>query len=207
MAKSFAFFLIFFALVFSAGFLTGYFLDRSSIVYTASEITNLKNEVENMQIQEMFLSGESVDCSLMFSAMGKTSYDLYDLVARLRQTSPESPDFAAAKRQADLLSLKAWLIARRIQDKCSTEIVPVLFFYSDNCRKCKEQNSVLQAMKAEHNQTLVYAVDYDSDETAIALVKAAYNITAAPAIIIGHNVYGEAGYREIEGIICNATAC
>ena len=67
--------------VFAAGLIVGYFVERSGIVYAKSEIEKLRLEVENMQLQEMFVSGSEVDCNLLYSTMGKLSYDLYGLVS------------------------------------------------------------------------------------------------------------------------------
>ena len=85
------FLLVMFVLVFGAGFVIGYFSERTGMVYTQSEIDRLRNQVDNMQLQEMFMAGEKVDCNLMYSAMGKVSWNLYDMVDRLKvgQTKPQ----------------------------------------------------------------------------------------------------------------------
>jgi len=161
-----------------------------------------------MQIQEMFIAGENVDCRLLFSTMGKVSYDLYDLVKRLKDINPESPQFYSMKKQADFLSLKAWIIARSIQEKCTKDIVPVLYFYSpSDCKECVEQDEILQRIKQKYNQTLVYAVDYTLNEPAINLVKAAYEIKSVPSMIINHRLYGKLNESEIENIICQQIEC
>ena len=63
------------------------------MAYTQSEMDKLRNSVENMQLQEMFITGEKVDCRLMHSAMGSLSYSLYEMVDRLKSTSPDAPRF------------------------------------------------------------------------------------------------------------------
>ena len=83
MAKTLTFLVFMFVFVFASGFIAGYFLDRVGITYTQSEMDVLRNEIESMQLQEMFVSGEPADCKLIYSAMGKNSYDLYNLVDKL----------------------------------------------------------------------------------------------------------------------------
>jgi len=201
------FLLVMFVIVFGAGFVIGYFSERTGIAYTQSEIGRLTNQVDNMQLQEMFITGEKVDCRLMYSTMGSLSYNLYDMVGRLKSTSPDTPQFYESKRQADFLSLKAWMVAKNIREKCTSDILPVLYVYSGSCPECVEQDNVLQTMKSKYPGLLVYAIDYYLDEPAIKLVKDAYEIRSTPAMIIDHKLYGYMNGTELEAVICGNINC
>jgi hypothetical protein len=207
MARTFPFLVVMFVAVFAAGFLSGYFLERTGMLYTRSEIEELRDEVENMQIQELFVSGKHVDCNLLASAMGSHSYHLWDLVNRLRSTRPETEEFYEMKRQADFLSLKAWILAKGIRESCWGDILPVLYIYSVNCPECEEQDRVLQSIKNSHQGVLVYAIDYYLDEPSIRLVRDAYNVTSTPSIIIDNRLYGKLDMEELEEIVCDNTGC
>jgi len=207
MGKTFTFLVFMFVFVFSSGFIIGYFLDRSSIVYTQSEMDVLKDEIESMQLQEMFASAEAADCKLIYTAMGKTSYDLYDLVNRLKETSPESWEFMKIKKDADLLSLKTWMTAKKIKKTCSADILPILFLYSDNCPECDIQDVVLQELKDKYNNTLVYAIDIKLNEPVTNLIKVAYDIDSVPAMIIGNVAYGKLDFEQLKNITCEQVTC
>jgi len=207
MKNPFPFLLVMFALVFVAGFSIGYFSERTGMVYTQSEMERLRNQVDNMQLQEMFITGEKVDCNLMYSTMGKVSWDLYDMVDRLKVTKPETEEFYRLKREADLMSLRAWIIARNIQQQCKNDIVPVLFIYSGYCPECSSQDAILKTVKENHQEVMVYAIDFDMNEDATNLVKAAYSITSTPSMIINHTLYGKLSEEEVEGIICQSINC
>ena len=207
MSKTFPFLILMFVFVFSAGFIIGFFLDRSSIVYTEGEMDILRDDIESMQLQEMFASAEAADCNLIYSAMGKNSYDLYNLVDRLRTTPPESREFAEMKKDADFLSLKAWMIAKKVERTCSADILPILFVYSGNCQGCEAQDAVLKSIKEKYEQVYVYAIDFDLGEQSTELVKAAYSIGSAPAMIIGSELYGRLSEDELEEIACDAINC
>ncbi|MEM7815704.1 MAG: hypothetical protein QXN71_01140 [Candidatus Aenigmatarchaeota archaeon] len=207
MKNPFPFLLIMFVLVFGAGFVIGYFSERTGMVYTKSEIDRLRNEVENMQLQEMFIAGEKVDCKLMYSTMGSLSYNLYDMVNQLKSTSPNNPQFYELKREADFLSLKAWMVAKSIRERCTSEIFPILYIYSGNCPECDDQDSILQDMKSRYQGVMVYAIDFYLDEPAIRLVKDAYEVKSVPAMIINHRLYGKMSENEIENIICENINC
>jgi hypothetical protein len=207
MKGPFYFLLIMFVLVFGAGFLVGYFSERTGMVYTQSEVERLSNQVDNMQLQEMFLTGEKVDCNLMYSTMGKVSWSLYDMVDRLKVTNPGTEEFTKLKRDADTMSLRAWIIARNIQQQCKSDIVPVLFLYSGYCSECQSQDAVLKKIKEKHPEVMVYAIDYDMSQDATDLVKAAYSISSTPSMIINHQLYGKLSEQELEAIICSTITC
>jgi len=200
-------FLIFFSVfVFVAGFLSGYFLERTGIAYSKSKIEEVRNEVENMQIQEMFLAGEQADCRLLYSTMGSMSYRLYDLVNRLKTTGPESVEFWSLKRQADFLSLRAWIISRNIRQKCTEELLPILYIYSIS-PECEFQDKILQDIKEKHSNVLVYAIDFNLNEPAVRLIKDAYSINSTPAMIINHQLYGQMNRTELEQVVCENINC
>jgi hypothetical protein len=207
MTKTFPFLVVMFVAVFAAGFLSGYFTERSGMLYTKSEIEELRNDVENMQIQELFVSGKQVDCNLMASAMGSHSYHLWDLVNKLKSTRPETEEFYDMKRQADFLSLRAWIFANNIKENCWGDILPILYIYSVNCPDCDEQDRILQTIKNEHQGVFVYAIDYYLEEPSIKLVRDAYNITSVPSMIIDNKLYGKLEMEELEGVVCENIGC
>lgn len=207
MKKPLPFLMLMFFLIFIAGFITGYFSERTGMVYTQSEIEQLRNQVDNMQLQEMFLTGEKVDCNLMYSTMGKVSWSLYDMVDRIKVTNPGTEEFTKLKRDADTMSLRAWIIARNIQQQCKSDIVPVLFLYSGYCPECQSQDAILKKEKEKHPEVMVYAIDYGMSQDATDLVKAAYSINSTPSMIINHQLYGKLSEQELESIICSTIIC
>ena len=207
MKKTFPFLLVMFFGVFLAGFLIGYFSERTGMTYTQSEVDRLKSQVDNMQLQEMFITGEKMDCKLMYSTMGSFCYSLYDLVGRLKTTSPDTQQFQDMKSQADLLSLKAWMMAKNVREKCTTDILPALYIYSGNCPECEKQDTLLQSMKSKYPNFLVYAVDFYGNQPTITLVKDAYDIKSTPAVIINHTLYYSLSQEQLEAIICENLDC
>lgn len=206
MARLFAFLVFFAVFVFAAGFISGFFLERTGIAYTKSNIDTLRNDVENMQIQEMFLAGEHVDCRLLYSTAGSMSYRLYDLVSQLKETTPESQEFWDMKTQADFFSLKAWILAKSIKEKCTEDLLPVLYIYSPTPEDV-EQDQVLQAVKEKYSNILVYAIDFYLEEPAVRLVRDAYHINSTPSMIINHQLYGQLSQEELEQIVCGNINC
>jgi hypothetical protein len=207
MQKTMTFLVFMSVFIFAAGFLSGYFLERTGMLYAQSSIDELSNEVESMQLQQLFIAGEEVDCRLMASTMGSISYHLWDMVNRLKETSPDTQEFYDLKREADYLSIRAWISARTIREKCYSDILPILFVYSVNCPECDWQDQVLQTIKSRHEGVLVYAIDYYLDEDIVRLIRDAYSIDSTPSMIINREAYGYMDTDELEGLVCGLIEC
>ncbi|MBI4176203.1 MAG: hypothetical protein HY518_03290 [Candidatus Aenigmarchaeota archaeon] len=207
--KILPFFLVFAVAVFAAGFLAGYFLDRSSIAYTQGNLDELRVDIENTQIQELFASGENFDCGLMFTSLGSISYNLFDQVNKLREASSKDIDFHSLKRQADFLSIRAWIIARNIRLKCTDTILPILHIYSGNRPLDRiQQEGTLQKAKDRYSGVLVYSIDGELDEPVIRLIKDAYGIgEAEPSLIINHTRYGLLNETQLDALVCGLINC
>lgn len=207
MQKTFTFLVLMSVFIFAVGFLSGYFIERTGMLYTHSEIESLSNEVESMQLQQLFIAGEDVDCRLMASTMGSMSYHLWDMVNQLRETSPNTQEFYDLKKRADYLSIRSWISARNIRQKCYSDILPILFVYSVNCPECEWQNQVLQTIKSRHEGVLVYAIDYYLEDDIVRMIKDAYSIDSTPTMIINREAYGYMDTDELEELVCGLIEC
>ena len=95
------------------------------------------------------------------------------------------------------VSLKAWLLSLSVRERCGQDIIPVLYFYSRDCKSCVEQGMVLDKLR-EFSNALVYTIDINLDSDAVAVVKEAYGIGMAPSLIINDKIYrGFISYEEI----------
>lgn len=193
-------------IIFISGFFIGFYFEKSTVTYTKNEIENLKNDIENTQLQVLFASSEK-ECRLMLVAVNDISYNLYNLVNKLRNTEPNSEEFYQIKREADFLSIRAWILSRNVEERCEKQVLPILFVYSTNCDECNEQDEDLQEIKGKYNRTLVYSVDYDLDETAITLLKNAYEINSTPSMIINGTLYNKLDREKLEDIVCSNINC
>ena len=200
------FILAVFFIIFVLGFFIGYYFEKTSITYTKGEIETLKNDVENTQLQVLFASSEK-ECRLMSVAINDISYNLYNLVNKLKETNPDTEEFYKIKREADFLSMRAWILSRNVEERCENQVLPILFVYSTNCPECDQQDKDLQDVKNKYTNVLVYAVDYNLDETAVTLLKSAYEINSTPSMIIKGNLYSKLSKEELENIVCSSINC
>ena len=80
----------------------------------------------------------------------------------------------------------------KIKEECDLETPVILYFYSNkgDCPDCKEQGFILSYLKRTTNAQ-IYSIDVNTDNGAVRALKAIYNITNTPSIIINEDTYKE----------------
>src|SRR3989338_3027683 len=74
------------------------------------------------------------------------------LPARLESYDREgekSAEYDTLKREYIRLSLRIWLIAKQNYEHCSSDLVPILYFYDSTCKTCIRQGEIFDALKDE----------------------------------------------------------
>lgn len=105
------------------------------------------------------------------------------------------------KRQYFLLETKSYLFAKKINDVCGIEKNLILYFYSSDCEKCKEQGNELTSFSHEFEGDLrIYSFDGELNSPVVEGLKNEYNITAYPSIVI--NGVTKKGFKD-KGYLLN----
>ena len=111
-------------------------------------------------------------------------------------------EYLALKAEYTKVSLRAWIIANSNYERCETEVLPILYFYSKECNDCIMQGEMLDNLKgflAERGKTMIaFTLDFDYDEPTLDLVKKYYNVTEVPAIVINGKLYQGRLFSENE---------
>jgi len=101
-------------------------------------------------------------------------------------------EYKTLKREYIRLSLRIWIIARKNYKNCNSNIVPVLYFYNNDCKTCVRQGEIFDELKDEMKKIgknlVVFPIDKDFDDDNVYLLKEYYNITSVPTAIIEDKV-------------------
>lgn len=196
------------------GFYTGvYFSQKAqpSFQELKAEIQTLKNNLENIQLQQLYISASetTMGCNFLISDLNKIQGELNTFLQKLPQKlelyeASEQIDqwYEEIKKEYMLVSLRVWLLSLIAKDKCEKDIVPMLYFYSKNCIDCIEQGSVLDRIRNETPNLAIFTIDLNLNEEIVKTIKNSYNITKVPSLIINNNLYeGFMNYTEVKEII------
>lgn len=113
------------------------------------------------------------------------------------------------KKYYSLLQIKDFLLMQKIKDRCGTENLSIIYFYSNKessenasiktCSECQKEGYVLTRLREEYPELRVYSFDYNLDLSAIRTLINIYNINGElPALLIKDKVYY--GFKSIEDI-------
>lgn len=102
-------------------------------------------------------------------------------------------EYLSLKKQYTQVSIKTWIYAKKISDKCNQDLTHGLYFYSANCTTCIRQGEQLDRLAInldETNQSLMlFTIDIDSDEPLVRIVKDYYGVSSAPAVVINNELF------------------
>ncbi len=133
------------------------------------------------------------------------SSELNDLAAKIEYSERNLKGNDTAnelKRYYTILEIKDYILTKKINSKCGTKHLPLLYFYTtaDNCTECTKQGFVLTELRAKYPNLRVYSFDYSLDLSALSALEKIYKIddTKLPAIVI--NEQKMTGFKTIEEI-------
>ena len=187
--------------IFGLGFWLSSDLDRLKL----SQVNNLRQDLQldvlSAETQFSLLSAnvcQHIDSSVLTS-------ELYSMGQRLgymeEALGSNNPTVIRLKKQYSLLEIKQWQLAKKAQEQCGSQLIPILYFYSNHtdCPSCNQQGYVLTYLRSKYPFLRVYSFDYNLDLSALQTLKALYAIKKElPIIIIGDQPYY--GFRDRDAI-------
>jgi hypothetical protein len=181
-------------LFFSMGILLGVVLSEKRVESLQGVAVSQKMDYESMQLQTLFLE-ESVGadkCLIVSKAMDshlQTLSDTGDKIEGYIQSSQVSGEsYDEVKREYILAQLKYWLLAKKAEKLCNSDVVSIIYFYSntEKCSGCGAQSRVLTHLKELFPQELlVFSFDASFEQEAmVQMLKAVYGVDTYPTLLI-----------------------
>lgn len=164
-------------------------------------IAFLDSNLKDMQLEQTFVETLNDEQMCNFSRISlneifnQLSYYWERLPYRIEEYEKYndlSGDYKALKKQYAHLSIRTWILARSQYEKCNTNLVHGLYFYSADCDECVRQGEQLdvlgRAVKQQGREIIMFPIDFYLEEPIVANLKGYYGINSTPAIIINDKV-------------------
>jgi hypothetical protein len=174
---------------------------KKEVNFLLDYVENLNGEIQSIQLQEKFIDSmkEEDKCEFSDAYFSEINPELeyyWNVLPRrleeYERNNEETEEYLTLKKEYTKASIRAWITAKNNYNKCSTKIVPILYFYSKDCDICIRQGEELdelrQLLDDQGKDILVFTVDYNYDEPTLNMIKTYYNITSTPAIIANEKV-------------------
>lgn len=162
----------------------------------------LETQLSTMQLEQLFTETLSGEERCAFSSLS-TQY-LIDELQYYRDQLPfrveeyeKQPDlpeeYLRLKGQYNALSIRAWIMARNVQQNCDAEFTHILYLYTADCESCVAQGEQLdevnRRLRQEERDVLLFTIDYNADNLVLDFLKQYYNMTETPAILVDDELY------------------
>jgi hypothetical protein len=151
----------------------------------------------------------NLDCSAIAEHPVLTD-ELNSLAERLSfaesRLGSNNAEVVSLKKQYSLLEIKDYLLMQQITEKCKTQTVFVLYFYSNNgdCSECSRAGDVLTYLRQTYPTLRVYSFDYNLDLSALQTLIALRKVSGRlPALVINNRapVYGFQSLSQMQQLM------
>lgn len=202
-------------LMFLLGISLGLLLDSQRLQWADRESKEQRLDYESLQWQYLFLTSaddKESTCLLLKTAFDKSVIDLGESLEKVQMYRDQSQindfDYQIIERNYLIDNLKYWLLSKKYKKECGADYVLILYFYSGkNCPVCPDQGVILTHYKKIYEEKLlVFPIDVDQEakDSSITMLKALYNVTAFPTIVVDEKKYsGVVQLLELGEIICD----
>lgn len=166
-----------------------------------SYIDFLDGNLKNMQLEQTFSETltdkqmcdfTTISLNELFEQLGYYWGKLPYRIEEYEKYNSLSEEYKLLKQQYAHVSIRTWILARSQHQKCDTNLVNGLYFYSADCEKCVKQGEQLDIlnsqMKEQQREIIMFPIDFYLDEPIVANLKKYYRVNSTPAIIINDNV-------------------
>ena len=190
------------------GVITGSRIQNFFYSMTLSEIEVLKNNLKELQnnldswkTQQVFLSNLDKDkrceflSTLFNNSQDKLSYYWSVLPQRLEEYETEtakSPEYENLKTDYMRISLDVWTLSLQIEKECNQNFIPLLYFYSsskESIQQGEELDKLKELAHTKNKTTVVFTVDFNSNEAFLNMIKTTFKIDTAPSLLVENRVF------------------
>jgi hypothetical protein len=204
-------------LIFAVGFLLGMVVDYERLVTSGQSNQNQEMNYNSLQLQYLYLSNlgtsENVCPTLRVAledSIKELSYSLEAFDRYSQNTLFQDAPYEALERKYLQDNLRYWLFSTQLQQACESDVINVLYFYSDkDCAVCQNQGTVLTYFKQKlDDKLLVFPVNVDlaEEEQFLTILTTSYNVTQLPTLIINDNkLEGVQSRDQLSRVICEQT--
>ena len=180
--------------IFLLGLFLGLAIEGKRVNYIESSSKKQNLDFNSLQLQYAFIDqlSQEKNCLAVQKTFEQNINNLESTRIRLenfdRDAKINKNEFELLKNEYLLAQIRYWLLAQRTKKLCGTDLVSILYFFSDQreCPDCDKQAFVLTYLKKKFkDKLLIFSFDSKFEaEPMIPLLKKTYDITKYPTIVI-----------------------
>ncbi len=195
--------------IFLLGLFLGLAIEGKRVNYIESVSRKQNLDFSSLQLQYAFIDqlSQEKNCQAVQKTFEQNINNLESTRIRLenfdRDATLNKNELDLLKNEYLLAQIRYWLLAERTRKLCGTDIVTILYFFSDEeeCPDCEKQAFVLTYLKKRFkDKLLIFSFDSKFEsEPMVPLLKKAYDITTYPTIVVEGKA--RAGFKDKNAIL------
>lgn len=180
--------------IFFLGLFLGLAIEGKRVNYIESVSRQQNLDFSSLQLQYAFIDqlSQEKNCLAVQKTFEQNINNLESTRIRLenfdRDATLNKNELDILKNEYVLAQIKYWLLAERTRDLCGSDIISILYFFSDEekCPDCDKQSFVLTYLKKRFkDRLLIFSFDSEFEqEQMVTLLKKTYSISSYPTIVI-----------------------
>lgn len=187
---------IFLLIIFTNNYLNQIRMNNLNSMYDEIRLDTLNAETQYQIISENPCK------SLNFNPL---SDELFDLGQRLTEMETDlgkkNQQVLDLKKYYSIIEIRQYLFVKKLSTECAKNATPIIYFYSNeqDCGNCESQGFVLNYVRNSVPGTYIYSFDVNLDSSAVKALKASYNVTSVPSLVIKDETY--TGFKNSDEVI------
>ncbi|MBT4651133.1 hypothetical protein HOC13_01275 [Candidatus Woesearchaeota archaeon] len=203
------------ALIFSLGLTLGFLMENYRGNWMEKVNKNQENEYESLQLQYYYineLEGQEDICPVLQTTLNGAIEDLSESLSEFLEYEKDSrldpEEFDMAGRKYLLDNIRYWLFAKKSKELCNLEIVPILYFYEEDCPNCPSQGTLLTYFRNTfEGKVLVFPINmnFQDSESLLKILASEFKVNQYPTLIIDGKKYeGMIPKQQLHELICES---
>lgn len=179
--------------------------------YLSTYFSNKK--IQNIKTTEDQIAIDILSSETQFDILKQSSCDQLDgsvltgdlntLGGRLAymegQVGVDNPEVVQLKRYYSILQIKDYLLMNVYNINCHKKSVVILYFYTNDCTDCAQQDYVLTYLRDTYPELRVYSFDYNLDLSALKTLISLNKVpNKTPVLLINGKIHS--GFMPTEAI-------
>lgn len=172
--------------------LINFLIDQKRVFKLNEEYIKYSWDMEESKLFFLFLDSvknENMTCPILkqrLTQLANKNVEVLNELEKYENVNVFSNQYFSLKKTFSLRNLELYFYYSQYKKQCSDKAHYILYFYPNNreCADCKIQASILDNVRDQCNNIIVFALPTDSDSDVINLIKFKYNIVKEPSIII-----------------------
>jgi len=199
------------ALLFTVGIVLGWHMGSAAVAGLSGEMDELRWEEQSLELLLLMDSSNDsvISCSFYGTELGRFIYETEQFGDKLAYLEGKKgkldPEVMALKSDYASMQLRNYFLHKRMEEKCGSWRIPVIYFYSNiDYDPAEDEAPVFSAVEGDY-EFIVYHFDVNADSPVVRALIDSYGVREHPTLVVaGEKHEGFVSEQELRSALASA---